>query len=307
MKTILILTTLFYFTGQAFGACSSPISRTNSSANTVLTSTKYNTDVNTVYTHVNNMDGDCIQDSSIEKAKLAAGYKDFTVTAVTTTYAALLTDDVISASASGGAFSVTLPTAVGISGRTYLIKKTDSSANAVTIDPNAAETIDGVATYLLEAQHDHVRVTSNGTNWITGGSTGMSTPGISKPKTCYYAFGGASATLASPTVCSTGTCVEVFDSCKAISPPSRSSAGVYADLTIANGTFAANSFIDCKCKSWATAASSQRDCDGMFETGDNTWATNSSGGYVLGSIGTHGSTGTYADTYVSFVCEGSAP
>ncbi|MDP3785966.1 MAG: hypothetical protein Q8R05_00195, partial [Candidatus Omnitrophota bacterium] len=64
------------------------------------------------------------------------------------------------------AFSITLPAASGNTGRSYTIKKIDSSVNAVTVDPNAAETIDGAATYALSAQWKYVTAVSNGTNWI---------------------------------------------------------------------------------------------------------------------------------------------
>ena len=70
---IKLITLLFFFIvtlSESFATCSSPISRTNNSANTVLTSTKYNTDLNTVYTKVNDLDGDCISDSSIATAKI---------------------------------------------------------------------------------------------------------------------------------------------------------------------------------------------------------------------------------------------
>src|SRR5687768_13337624 len=148
MKTFLILL-LSLITFESWADCSSPISRTNVSANTVLTSTKYNTDVNTVYNHVNSLDGDCIDDSSVNKTKLEAGYKDLAVAAKTSAYTATSSDEVLTADSSGGAFTITLPTAVGISGRKYVIKKTDSSFNAVTIDANSAETIDGALTKAL--------------------------------------------------------------------------------------------------------------------------------------------------------------
>lgn len=80
-------------------------------------------------------------------------------------YTALATDDVILCNATAGAITVALPTAVGITGRAYTIKKTDSSANAVTIDPNAAETVDGSATKAIVSQNAAYTVMSDGTNW----------------------------------------------------------------------------------------------------------------------------------------------
>jgi microcystin-dependent protein len=57
----------------AFGVCLSPISRTNNTTGQVLTSTKYNLDLNTVYAKVNNLPGDCINDDTIATAKLQDG------------------------------------------------------------------------------------------------------------------------------------------------------------------------------------------------------------------------------------------
>lgn len=51
------------------GDCTT-ISRTNNSPNTVLTSTKYNSDLNTVYTHTNSLDGGCVTDGTLEDGAL---------------------------------------------------------------------------------------------------------------------------------------------------------------------------------------------------------------------------------------------
>lgn len=45
------------------------------------------------------------------------------------------------------------------------VKKVDSSTNAVTVDPNSSETIDGAATVSLTEQWQGVTVRSDGTNW----------------------------------------------------------------------------------------------------------------------------------------------
>lgn len=72
MKHLILLTALLS-TETAFAVCASPISRTNVGANNVLTSTKYNTDVNTVYNKVNNLPGDCISDASLNGGKIIDG------------------------------------------------------------------------------------------------------------------------------------------------------------------------------------------------------------------------------------------
>lgn len=86
--------------------------------------------------------------------------------AKTAAYTLTATDSVIAADATGGAFTLTLPTAVGITGREYKIMRTNSGANAVTIDGNGAETINGAATYSLSAQWQGVTLVSTGAAWL---------------------------------------------------------------------------------------------------------------------------------------------
>ena len=63
--------------------------------------------------------------------------------------------------ASGGAVTITLPAASSCWGRIYTIKKTDSSANFVTI----AGTIDGDTNFVLEVEDEVAEVISDGSNW----------------------------------------------------------------------------------------------------------------------------------------------
>jgi hypothetical protein len=125
-------------------------------------------------------------------------------------------------------------------------------------------------------------------------------------KTCYYAFGGASATLASPTECTTGTCVEVYDSCNAGSAPTWASTSVYNNLTFANGTWANTTPVHCSCGAYDTVAASIRECDLYFDTSDQSWASTSSGGMVLNL---YAKTGPAVEntTYINVKCEGVAP
>lgn len=69
-------------------------------------------------------------------------------------------------SASGAARTVTLLAAAtaGV-GFEVIVKKTDGSANTVTIDADAAETIDGATTYVLRLKDNAVRLRSDGVNW----------------------------------------------------------------------------------------------------------------------------------------------
>lgn len=86
--------------------------------------------------------------------------------AKTSGYTATSTDYTIAGNASTAAFSVTLPTSVGITGKVYVVKKVDSSANAVTVATTSSQTIDGATTKALSTQYDAITVQSDGANWI---------------------------------------------------------------------------------------------------------------------------------------------
>jgi len=85
--------------------------------------------------------------------------------AKTANYTVTVSDHIILADASSTAFIVTLPAASGVAGRMYHIKKTDSSANAVTVDGNASETIDGGTTATIAAQFESIQIVCDGSNW----------------------------------------------------------------------------------------------------------------------------------------------
>jgi hypothetical protein len=86
-------------------------------------------------------------------------------------YTATTSDSIILCDASGGAFTITLPAVATVSSSTdtkeYIIIKIDSSANAVTIDGDGAETIDGAATTAVNNQYGAKTVWGNGTEWFT--------------------------------------------------------------------------------------------------------------------------------------------
>lgn len=96
-------------------------------------------------------------------------YKKPTGTVATRSVSAAATadvdDGVILANAAGGAFSVTLPPVASSSGKRLVIKKIDSSGNAVTVQANAAEIIDGVNTQVISAQYTTIAVICDGSAW----------------------------------------------------------------------------------------------------------------------------------------------
>lgn len=97
----------------------------------------------------------------------ASGSSNNAVRAVTTTDTITTADDTITFSSSGGAYTITLPTASGNTGKIFYFKKTDSSTNIVTIDANGSETIDGALNVQSASIYDELAIQSNGTNWVT--------------------------------------------------------------------------------------------------------------------------------------------
>ena len=82
-------------------------------------------------------------------------------TQVTGTY--LVTADDYLIESTSGTFTISLPTAVGIKGKLYIIK--NSGNGTITVDPNLSQTIDGNLTQILAAK-EALSIQSNGTNWI---------------------------------------------------------------------------------------------------------------------------------------------
>lgn len=88
------------------------------------------------------------------------------IVAKTAAYTATVSDHVITCDATSAAFTVTLPAATGVTGIIYHIKKTDVSANAVTVDGASSEVIDDSTTISLASQYDSVTIICNGTAWF---------------------------------------------------------------------------------------------------------------------------------------------
>lgn len=81
-------------------------------------------------------------------------------------YTITVADSFVACDATAGAFTVTLPTASGIAGREYTIKRVNAGVNAVTVDGAGAELIDAAATYVLAAEWATIVVVSNGFRWL---------------------------------------------------------------------------------------------------------------------------------------------
>lgn len=100
----------------------------------------------------------------------SGGYavKDPAVLAKAISYTVVIADDgkLIDVDASGGARTITLPP-VADAGDGFLlgVKKTDSSLNAVTVDGDGSETIDGAATRTLDRQYSIEFYRCDGSAW----------------------------------------------------------------------------------------------------------------------------------------------
>lgn len=121
---------------------------------------------------------------------------NYNVVSKVTTYAIGVNDGLILCS--GSAFTVTLPTAVGALGKTYIIQKTDVSfTNIITIATTSSQTISGGASgtsTTLNTIGERIAVTSDNANWIAA----RTIPSI---RTTYTpTFSAGFGTVASPAV-----------------------------------------------------------------------------------------------------------
>lgn len=87
------------------------------------------------------------------------------VVSKTATYTAA-DETVILCDATAASFTINLAAASTMTDRIYHIKKTDSSANTITVDPNGTETIDGSSTKILTTQYDCITIVCDGSNWF---------------------------------------------------------------------------------------------------------------------------------------------
>jgi len=78
--------------------------------------------------------------------------------------------DFVRVDASAGARTITLPTVAGnkasLKGMVRTIIKIDSSANTVTVDGGASETINGLTTQVLNSQWESITFVCDGANWL---------------------------------------------------------------------------------------------------------------------------------------------
>lgn len=103
-------------------------------------------------------------DASASGAKVIrhSGIIIYNVITKTSNYTASNGDCVL-ANASSGAITITLPSPS--SNAIVNVKKIDSSTNAVTVEPNGSETINGSSSKTIDTQYESYTFISDGTNW----------------------------------------------------------------------------------------------------------------------------------------------
>jgi hypothetical protein len=74
-------------------------------------------------------------------------------------------DHIILGDASLSDFTLNLPDAASATGRSYIIKKIDSSPNEIRVVPNGTQKIDGLVNYILLNANEFIEIISDGSNW----------------------------------------------------------------------------------------------------------------------------------------------
>lgn len=88
----------------------------------------------------------------------------YSITTITADYTAAGITTIL-ADANSTTITVSLPAAAGVAMREYRVKKIDTSANDVIIDPDSAEQIEGATTYTLATSHEGAIIQTDGTAW----------------------------------------------------------------------------------------------------------------------------------------------
>ena len=88
-------------------------------------------------------------------------------TSKSTTYTLTASDAYVICTTSSAAFTLTLPTAVGLAGKQYIIQKISGATdfNILSIDGAGSETVGGETTIKLFGAGESVTIISDGTNW----------------------------------------------------------------------------------------------------------------------------------------------
>lgn len=122
---------------------------------------------------------DSTQTYGVKWAAVTPATANLAVTSQTSNYSIQTTDDAIMISAAATSSTLTLPTAVGNTGKTFYIIRSDNSlSNNVTLATTSSQTINGVTTKHLYTQYEQWWVTSDGANYFSNNHK-WTTPNVS--------------------------------------------------------------------------------------------------------------------------------
>jgi hypothetical protein len=102
--------------------------------------------------------------ASADASVLTGG--SWNVTAVKTSAYTAVIGDLVLVDPTGGAFTVTLPTAVGVVGQSIRVFNNTASTTAVTVATTSSQTINGSSTASMTTAHAGKEFTSDGANWV---------------------------------------------------------------------------------------------------------------------------------------------
>lgn len=118
----------------------------------------------------------------------------------------------IFADATSGAISLLLPIASTVPEKVVLVKKLDSSGNAVTLNISGSDTIDGSSSFAISSQNNWVRVQSDSSTSTGWKIINRSYPtGFFAPNDPQYVTLATNSTLANERVLTAGTAISVVD------------------------------------------------------------------------------------------------
>jgi hypothetical protein len=88
------------------------------------------------------------------------------VTAIKTSNYTAAASEVVRCNPTGGAFAVTLPTAVGNDGASIVVKNVSDSENTITVGTTGGQTIDGASSRAFNTPRSNETYVSDGANWM---------------------------------------------------------------------------------------------------------------------------------------------
>jgi hypothetical protein len=93
-------------------------------------------------------------------------FAQVTITSGSSPYAVTPSDYYVDVDALLGDVVVNLPTAFGIGGKAYNVKKVDPSAHRVTVNATGSETIDDLPSQIIAMQYTSMEVHSDSIRWL---------------------------------------------------------------------------------------------------------------------------------------------